>query len=142
MPDEYLPPNKILFLQNLPESVTKEQLMALFSQLGSFFHLRYFSQLRFMQVSKPLRSSSDSHEERHRLRGVSRRSQCRCGQRCTAQLQTRWRKQDKGNPTLNNDRLSDNLSVLDHFRKKITFFCYIQHVSFVGHFHARRHHFQ
>ena len=34
MPDEYLPPNKILFLQNLPESVTKEQLLSLFSQLG------------------------------------------------------------------------------------------------------------
>jgi len=33
MPDEYLPPNKILFLQNLPESVTKDQLVALFSQL-------------------------------------------------------------------------------------------------------------
>lgn len=32
MPDEYLPPNKILFLQNLPESVTKDQLMNLFSQ--------------------------------------------------------------------------------------------------------------
>ena len=32
MPDEYLPPNKILFLQNLPESVTKDQLMGLFSQ--------------------------------------------------------------------------------------------------------------
>ena len=30
MPDEYLPPNKILFLQNLPETVTKDQLMALF----------------------------------------------------------------------------------------------------------------
>jgi RNA recognition motif-containing protein len=35
MPDEYLPPNKILFLQNLPESVTKDQLMALFSQCVS-----------------------------------------------------------------------------------------------------------
>lgn len=32
MPDEYLPPNKILFLQNLPETATKDQLMALFSQ--------------------------------------------------------------------------------------------------------------
>ena len=32
MPDEYLEPNKILFLQNLPENVTKDQLMALFSQ--------------------------------------------------------------------------------------------------------------
>lgn len=38
MPDEYLPPNKILFLQNLPESVTKDQLMALFSQLASYPH--------------------------------------------------------------------------------------------------------
>jgi len=37
MPDEYLPPNKILFLQNLPESVTKDQLMALFSQLSPRF---------------------------------------------------------------------------------------------------------
>ena len=36
MPDEYLPPNKILFLQNLPESVTKEQLLSLFSQLVFF----------------------------------------------------------------------------------------------------------
>jgi hypothetical protein len=35
MPDEYLPPNKILFLQNLPETVTKEQLNALFSQWDS-----------------------------------------------------------------------------------------------------------
>ena len=35
MPDEYLPPNKILFLQNLPENVTKDQLMALFSQCVS-----------------------------------------------------------------------------------------------------------
>lgn len=32
MPDEYLPPNKILFLQNLPENVSKDQLTALFSQ--------------------------------------------------------------------------------------------------------------
>lgn len=32
MPDEYLPPNKILFLQNLPENVTKDQLTALFTQ--------------------------------------------------------------------------------------------------------------
>ena len=38
MPDEYLPPNKILFLQNLPESVTKDQLMALFSQLAFYPH--------------------------------------------------------------------------------------------------------
>ena len=38
MPDEYLPPNKILFLQNLPETVTKDQLMALFSQYVFFIN--------------------------------------------------------------------------------------------------------
>ncbi|KIM69910.1 hypothetical protein SCLCIDRAFT_1160124 [Scleroderma citrinum Foug A] len=40
MPDEYLPPNKILFLQNLPESVTKDQLMALFSQYPNLHEVR------------------------------------------------------------------------------------------------------
>jgi len=40
MPDEYLPPNKILFLQNLPESVTKDQLMALFSQYANLHEVR------------------------------------------------------------------------------------------------------
>jgi U2 small nuclear ribonucleoprotein B'' len=43
MPDEYLPPNKILFLQNLPESVSKDQLMALFSQWVSHQCLFLFS---------------------------------------------------------------------------------------------------
>jgi len=40
MPEEYLPPNKILFLQNLPESVTKDQLMALFSQYPNLHEVR------------------------------------------------------------------------------------------------------
>ncbi|KAI0814833.1 hypothetical protein BC629DRAFT_1279893 [Irpex lacteus] len=40
MPDEYLPPNKILFLQNLPDSVTKDQLMALFSQYPNLHEVR------------------------------------------------------------------------------------------------------
>jgi len=40
MPDEYLPPNKILFLQNLPETVTKEQLVALFSQYPNLHEVR------------------------------------------------------------------------------------------------------
>ncbi|KAL4068936.1 hypothetical protein V8B97DRAFT_2024590 [Scleroderma yunnanense] len=40
MPDEYLPPNKILFLQNLPENVTKDQLMALFSQYPNLYEVR------------------------------------------------------------------------------------------------------
>ena len=41
MPDEYLPPNKILFLQNLPENVTKDQLMSLFSQYAFLFLTSY-----------------------------------------------------------------------------------------------------
>ncbi|KAH8120035.1 RNA-binding domain-containing protein [Phellopilus nigrolimitatus] len=40
MPDEYLPPNKILFLQNLPESVTKDQLLGLFSQYPNLHEVR------------------------------------------------------------------------------------------------------
>lgn len=40
MPDEYLPPNKILFLQNLPENVTKDQLMSLFSQYANLYEVR------------------------------------------------------------------------------------------------------
>jgi len=40
MPDEYLPPNKILFLQNLPESVTKDQLLALFAQYPNLHEVR------------------------------------------------------------------------------------------------------
>ncbi|THH08348.1 hypothetical protein EW145_g2764 [Phellinidium pouzarii] len=40
MPDEYLPPNKILFLQNLPENVTKDQLLALFSQYPNLHEVR------------------------------------------------------------------------------------------------------
>jgi len=40
MPDEYLPPNKILFLQNLPDNVTKDQLMALFSQYPNLYEVR------------------------------------------------------------------------------------------------------
>ncbi|KAF9048264.1 RNA-binding domain-containing protein [Hymenopellis radicata] len=40
MPDEYLPPNKILFLQNLPETVTQAQLIALFSQYPNLYEVR------------------------------------------------------------------------------------------------------
>ncbi|KAJ7155901.1 hypothetical protein C8R43DRAFT_998363 [Mycena crocata] len=40
MPDEYLPPNKILFLQNLPESVSKDQLVSLFSQYPNLYEVR------------------------------------------------------------------------------------------------------
>ena len=58
MPDEYLPPNKILFLQNLPETVTKDQFMALFSQYVSSPSLhgsQTFIPLS-SQISKPVRN--------------------------------------------------------------------------------------
>ncbi|CAE6525388.1 unnamed protein product [Rhizoctonia solani] len=40
MPDEYLPPNKILFLQNLPTDVRQEQLLALFGQYPGLAEVR------------------------------------------------------------------------------------------------------
>ncbi|CAE6537079.1 unnamed protein product [Rhizoctonia solani] len=40
MPDEYLPPNKILFLQNLPTDVHQEQLLALFGQYPGLAEVR------------------------------------------------------------------------------------------------------
>lgn len=40
MPDEYLPPNKILFLQNLPTDVRQDQLMALFGQYPGLSEVR------------------------------------------------------------------------------------------------------
>jgi RNA recognition motif-containing protein len=40
MPDEYLPPNKILFLQNLPIDVHRDQLMALFGQYPGLSDVR------------------------------------------------------------------------------------------------------
>ncbi|KAF8326396.1 uncharacterized protein EI90DRAFT_3070792 [Cantharellus anzutake] len=40
MPDEYLPPNKILFLQNLPETTTQKQLVELFAQYPNLLEVR------------------------------------------------------------------------------------------------------
>ena len=40
VPDEYLPPNKILFLQNVPEDVTKDVLTATFSGYPGFREVR------------------------------------------------------------------------------------------------------
>ena len=39
MPDEYLPPNKILFVQNLPDDTTKETLEILFRPYVSTSHV-------------------------------------------------------------------------------------------------------
>ncbi|BGP47397.1 hypothetical protein JCM10450v2_003249 [Rhodotorula kratochvilovae] len=40
MPDEYLPPNKILFVQNLPDDTTKETLEALFRPYPNLIEVR------------------------------------------------------------------------------------------------------
>lgn len=40
IPDEYLPPNKILFLQNIPEDYTVEGLTAIFGRFPGFKEVR------------------------------------------------------------------------------------------------------
>lgn len=40
MPDEYLPPNKILFVQNLPDDTTKASLEALFRPYPNLIEVR------------------------------------------------------------------------------------------------------
>lgn len=40
MPDEYLPPNKILFLRDLPEDASQEGLSAVFSRFEGFQEVR------------------------------------------------------------------------------------------------------
>ena len=98
MPDEYLPPNKILFLQNLPESVTKDQLFSLFSQLGILL-LMSFTVLKLihaLQISKSARSASHPNKKGYCFRGIYRRRKCGCRERCTSQLQIGWGEQDQG----------------------------------------------
>jgi U2 small nuclear ribonucleoprotein B'' len=63
MPDEYLPPNKILFLQNLPESVTKDQLISLFSQYA-FVLSRSLIDLPFILLCLPLTRYPNLYEVR------------------------------------------------------------------------------
>ncbi|KAJ3574354.1 hypothetical protein NP233_g1820 [Leucocoprinus birnbaumii] len=58
MPDEYLPPNKILFLQNLPESVTKDQLTSLFSQYPNLHEVRMIPTKKDIATSTASASSS------------------------------------------------------------------------------------
>lgn len=40
VPDEYLPPNRILFVQNLPDDFTKDDLTAIFSRFEGFREVR------------------------------------------------------------------------------------------------------
>jgi U2 small nuclear ribonucleoprotein B'' len=75
MPDEYLPPNKILFLQNLPVDITKDVLMNLFSQCVSTIGFnQFFTTYHVSQIRKSLRGADDSDKEGHCVRGVHRRS--------------------------------------------------------------------
>ncbi len=40
MPDEYLPPNNVLFIQNLPEGTTSEDLREVFEQYAGLVEIR------------------------------------------------------------------------------------------------------
>lgn len=40
VPDEYLPPNRILFVQNLPEGFGKDELVAIFNRFEGFREVR------------------------------------------------------------------------------------------------------
>lgn len=97
MPDEYLPPNKILFLQNLPDNVTKDQLMALFSQYVSSPYVLLGLNLMFchFKISELVRSASYSDQEGYRIRGIHGRGIRNRRERRTSQLQARRREQNQ-----------------------------------------------
>jgi U2 small nuclear ribonucleoprotein B'' len=40
VPDEYLPPNKILFLQNIPDEYSIDALTSIFNRFGGFREIR------------------------------------------------------------------------------------------------------
>lgn len=96
MPDEYLPPNKILFLQNLPESVTKDQLMGLFSQYVRVQSYPFrVTDWRTSQIPQLVRSTSHSDKKGHRLRRVHGRGKRDSREGRATQLQVGWREQDQ-----------------------------------------------
>jgi hypothetical protein len=72
MPDEYLPPNKILFLQNLPEMDNlKVVLTSLFGQSVAIgYESDFIINVTLAQIPQPFRSSSYPYQERHRFRRV------------------------------------------------------------------------
>lgn len=75
MPDEYLPPNRVLFLQNLPaETITKEALQDLFGQyVGRLIETIVPSLTSSVQVPKPYRNSDSAHKEGYCIRRIRRR---------------------------------------------------------------------
>lgn len=73
MPDEYLPPNKILFIQNLPDTITKEALEALFKQ---YVLLLFHIVARLMEADDKIsciqRSANNPRKEKHCFRRICR----------------------------------------------------------------------
>lgn len=98
MPDEYLLPNALLFLQNLPDGTTKEDLQEVFNQYVA--RRTYFPPCLLThyacQVSQSTGSTSHPGQEGYRFRGIRRRGECHGGQGGFAQFQDRRRDQDEG----------------------------------------------
>lgn len=87
MPDEYLPPNKILFIQNMPAGVTKDQLNGLFAQFVCSSLLLLATLIFFaFQIPKFTGNPSHSHQEGYRFRRVYRRTERNGCKGCVAQL--------------------------------------------------------
>lgn len=98
MPDEYLPPNKILFVQNIPIDTTKDQLNVLFSQyvLCSLDDLDALLNLLLEQIRKSVGCSCCSCQERHCLCRIYGREERYCRKGGFTQLQDRRREQNQG----------------------------------------------
>lgn len=65
IPDEFLPPNKILFLQNLPETITQSTLTELFSRYTGFREVRMIPAKRsiaFVEYDNELQSAVAKNE--------------------------------------------------------------------------------
>ncbi|KAG2233106.1 hypothetical protein BDF21DRAFT_422056 [Thamnidium elegans] len=60
IPDEYLPPNNILFLQRLPETITQQQLVELFQRYPGFKEVRMIptkKSIAFVEYDNELQSA-------------------------------------------------------------------------------------
>ncbi|KAI8142931.1 hypothetical protein BJV82DRAFT_539169 [Fennellomyces sp. T-0311] len=61
IPDEYLPPNSILFLQNLPETITQQQIQDLFQPYAGFKEVRMIptkKSIAFVEYETELQSAA------------------------------------------------------------------------------------
>lgn len=65
IPDEYLPPNNILFLQKLPETITQQQLVDLFQRYPGFREVRMIptkKSIAFVEYDNELQSATAKAE--------------------------------------------------------------------------------